>query len=307
MKDYTYSVARIRAMEASLMSRQDIEQLISSSDYSGAERLLKDKGVGLSENELWQQLDGIADEEITRVLKLPIDYHNIKASVKSVFSDTPAEDLLKDFGTTDKNLIYDAAKSREYSLLEQDLADTAEQAMKLLLRTHDGQLCDLFVDNAGLSALEKAAAETDDEFIKSYATLIADTANLRTAFRCAIMGKNRSFIENALYDGGSLNSDMIASAAEGGTDSFYEYVNSTAYSDGAQYIKESPYLFEKWCDDRITEFIATAKFDCFSAAPIIAYAYAKRMELKTVRLILSAKQSGLDSNIIRERVRRLYE
>ncbi|MGN0162791.1 MAG: V-type ATPase subunit [Candidatus Ornithomonoglobus sp.] len=306
MKDYTYSVARIRAKEASLLSKQDIEQLISAADYDEASRLLRDKNGIASEEELWQLLGGLADAEIIRVLRLPADYHNIKAAVKSVFSDTAAGELLFDNGTVDKNVIYEAVRTRDYDALDTELADTAETAMKLLLHTQDGQLCDLLIDKAQLAAVERAAKQTGDSFIIQYAGLTADLANLRTALRCALTERSRGFIENALYDGGSLNYNLLASAAEGGTEKLFEYVRGTAYSDGAQYMKSGAAVFEKWCDDRIMEFMDTAKYDSFSTAPIIAYAYAKSTEQKAVRLILSAKKNGLDNDIIRERVRRLY-
>ncbi|MGN0183159.1 MAG: V-type ATPase subunit [Candidatus Ornithomonoglobus sp.] len=306
MKDYTYSVARIRAKEASLLSKQDIEQLIAAKDYNEAKRLLGDKKITAQDEELRQLLDGLGNEELVRMLRLPVDYHNIKAAVKAVFSDTDAGELLLDNGTEDKNVIYEAVRTRDYDALDTELADTAERAMKLLLHTQDGQLCDLLIDKAQLAAAERAAKKTDDSFIIQYAGLIADLANLRTALRCALTDRSRSFIENALYDGGSLNYNLLASAAEGGAEKLFEYVSGTAYSDGAQYMKSGAAVFEKWCDDRVMELMDSAKYDSFSAAPIIAYAYAKETEQKAVRLILSAKKSGFDNDTIRERVRRLY-
>ena len=44
MKEYTYSVARIRAKEVSLLSESDIEQLLSAQGYEQALALLRDKG-----------------------------------------------------------------------------------------------------------------------------------------------------------------------------------------------------------------------------------------------------------------------
>lgn len=306
MKDYTYSVARVRAKEASLLTKQDIEQLMAAKDYSEAERLLSDKKTAAQDEELRRLLDGLGDGETARILRLPVDYHNIKAAVKAVFSDTGAEELLLDGGTEDKNVIYEAVKTRNYGILEHDLAGAAEEAMTILLHTQDGQLCDLLTDKAQLAAMERAAARTGDEFIKRYAALTADLANLRTALRCALTGRSLSFIQNALYEGGSLNYSLLSAAAEGGPEPLSEYVSGTDYSGGVPYMKVGAAVFEKWCDDRIMELMDSAKYESFSAAPIIAYAYARDTEQSVVRLILSAKKNGLDNDIIRERVRRLY-
>ena len=44
MKEYTYSIARVRAKEASLLTKQDIEQLISADGYETALRFARDRG-----------------------------------------------------------------------------------------------------------------------------------------------------------------------------------------------------------------------------------------------------------------------
>ena len=45
----------------------------------------------------------------------------------------------------------------------------------------------------------------------------------------------------------------------------------------------------------------------FSSAPILAYAHAKQTELDAVRLVIEAKRSQIDDDVIRERVPMLYE
>ena len=49
-----------------------------------------------------------------------------------------------------------------------------------------------------------------------------------------------------------------------------------------------------------------ARWESFTAAPIIAYYYAKTTEINAVRLILLGTRSRLDDNLIRERVPRTY-
>ena len=212
MKEYTYSVARVRAKEASLLTRQDIDQLLSADSFETALRFARDRGyrsdegasvdeiTAAAERELWEFITEIADAETMRVMRLPVDYHNIKASVKAVFSGIDGEDLLLDHGTVDKNLIYSCVKRREYDDLDKEIAAVCEEAMTLILRTQDGQACDIYVDNAMLAAEEKAARTGGDEFITRYTELLADTANLKTAYRCAKAGRGFSFIENAVYD-----------------------------------------------------------------------------------------------------------
>ena len=49
-----------------------------------------------------------------------------------------------------------------------------------------------------------------------------------------------------------------------------------------------------------------AKYMFLGFEPVMAFYYAKQAELKTVRILLGAKQNGLSDNALRERVRALY-
>ena len=124
--------------------------------------------------------------------------------------------------------------------------------------------------------------------------------------KSSFLNLNLSFIENALFDGGTLDFSELSREAAAGIDAVYEYVETTVYADGIEYMKKSPAAFEKWCDDRIMGLMNEVKYESFSSAPLLAYYYAKRTELNTVRLILFAKQNMLDDNMIRERVREVY-
>ena len=311
MRDYTYSIARIRSKEVELLGEQDIEQLINAHDYADALRVLRDKGysnegsvVDDAMRDLWVFLEEIADEYVLKVLRIPVDYHNIKASVKSVFSDIDGTDLLEDYGTVDKTAIYNAVKNGAYGELPQNIADTAENAMSLILKTQDSQLCDIEIDKAELNELWDTAEQSGDDFIKRYVSYKIRFANLKTALRCAVMGKSESFTENALCDKSEHDIHQLARVAENGKDALIGYLELNGEDEAAAVMKNSVVAFEKWCDDKIMSLMREVRYDCFGEAAIIAYAYAKTAEIKAVRLILSAKRNKLEN--IRERVRELY-
>ena len=318
MKDYTYSVARVRAREATLLTRQDIDQLLSADSYESAVRIARDRGYRARDNadaeeiasaarrDMWDFLDELEAGAALRVLRLSVDYHNIKASVKAVFSNTDAEDLLLDGGTVPKDLIYRSVKQRSYDELDPSLAKTCEDAMSLLLRTQDGQVCDILIDRAMLAAIEAAAAQSGDGFLARYAALMTDAANLKAAYRCARTGRSESFIENAIQPGGTLSAPQLIAAASSGLDALCDYLAATACAGSAEAMRAGAAALEKWCADETMRFMDGARWESFTAAPIIAYYYAKSTEINAVRLILLGKRSRLDDNLIRERVPRTY-
>ncbi len=84
------------------------------------------------------------------------------------------------------------------------------------------------------------------------------------------------------------------------------YLEKTPYVRGALEYRESTSAFEKWCDDILMDCVSAAKFTALGTDPIVAYYLARDAELKTARIILSAKKNHLDGDLIRERVRTLY-
>lgn len=313
--EYTFSVARVRAKEAALLSAQDMEQLIAADTYEDALRILRDKGysedgngsvTARAETELWEFLGEIADGELIKLLRLPVDYHNIKASVKASYSNITSDGLLLDNGNLDKELIDSAVRNRNFDDLPEYYGSNAQKVTELILRTHDGQRCDMSLDKALLAATEASAEKIGDSFIIKYSKMNTDLANLKSALRCALTDKNESFIYHAVYKGGTLNRVGLIEAAANGLDSLYSFVEGTAYSEGVTEMKKSTSAFEKWCDDKLMSLMDEARYESFSAAPVMAYAYAKKAEIAAVRLILSAKKNKLDKEILRERVRRLY-
>lgn len=318
MKEYTYSVARVRAKEASLMTRQDIDQLLSADGYETALRVARDHGYPAREDadpqelaasarrELWAFVDELEGASALRVLRLPIDYHNVKAAVKSVFSGVDGSDLLLEDGTVDAGLILDAVKRREYGELDERLAQVCEEALSLLLRTQDGQACDICVDNAMLAAMDEAARESGDGFIRGYAQLYIDITNLKAAYRCAAAERSLAFIENALYAGGSLNARELGQAAAQGVEALTELLAPGPYGEAAQAMKDGAASFERWCGGARMRYLDAARWDSFSVAPILAYYCAKSAEIDAVRLILSGKRNHLDDARIRERVPGIY-
>ncbi len=321
MKDanYAYSVARVRSKEASLLHCADLEQMLSADSYGSALRLLRDKGYDQVESltesgsfvagatqELWTFLEEVADEDLLKFLQLPQDYHNIKVSVKSAFTDQDPTLYLLNHGTVDGEQIAAAIRQREYGDLPKNLAKTAEEALRLLFRMQDGQACEIYIDCEKLRATEEAAAKSGDSFLTESAALSADLSNWKTALRCAMMHKSEDFLRYALYRGGTLYLDRLIKAAVGGKDALAELMEQTGKSDGAEAMKQSAAAFETWCDNQYMDFLGRAKFESFTAAPILAYFHAKQTELRAVTLILSGKQHRIQDSLIRERVRRLY-
>ena len=80
----------------------------------------------------------------------------------------------------------------------------------------------------------------------------------------------------------------------------------TPYAAAADALRSSMAAFETWCDDAVIDALAGAKTKPFGPEPLAAYVLGKENEIKTVRIILSARHNGLPDDAVRARIRTLY-
>ena len=157
-----------------------------------------------------------------------------------------------------------------------------------------------------LDAVSAFATASKEKVIRDYAELFIASANIKVAVRGAKLNKSLDFFTKSLSECDSLNVEALARSAVKGFDEICTYLLATKYKDAVEYIRKSMSSFEKWCDDMLIRGMRIQKSEPFTIGPLIAYIIAKQNEIKAVRLILIAKQNGLDDNKINERIREMY-
>lgn len=308
---YANAVAAIRAMENSLLSRNDLDQLIASATKTERDNIVASKrGSGAEELTLegvWETIRAYApDCRELEILLYRNDFHNLKAALKSMMAGKEPQGYYIRPTNLDLDALYPALSAKEYGELPEYIRGTASEAYELLTRTLDGQLADSLVDTACMKAMQAAADRSGSDFMKRYAQLTTVCADIKTAYRCCRMKKQKAFIETAICGSGELDKDSLVRASLGGTEGLFSCLESTSFGDAAKLLAESPAAFEKWCDDVIMELAETARMQAFGSEPLAAYYIAAEAELKNLRIISVCKESGTDRETITERMRKLY-
>ena len=131
-------------------------------------------------------------------------------------------------------------------------------------------------------------------------------ANIKTAFRAIKTGKSSVFLNTAIAQNDIIDKKDFIDAALSGMEGFFEYLSSNDLNDYKEALEKSASSFEKYCDDKMLGIIRKAKMTIFGLSPLAAYFIAKETEIKDLRIILSAKQSFVSSDNIRERMREMY-
>lgn len=320
MKDieYTFAVARIRANEGKLLSTQELSSVIAAGSYEEAVRRLNDKGYEIAGNDYAPALEKRRGDMLTLIeevlpekkqfdsIFIENDFQNLKILLKGIVCEKDTDDLLcyptvYEIKETVKNV-----RERNNSSLPEPLRHSDRSAYRILTQTRFAQLADSVVDRAMLEWMLKISKEADNPIMERIAQTRAATADIKVLYRCIKAEKAVSFMERCVASCDAFDKDRIIKSASEGMDSFLEFLSHTDYSGAVDALKTSATAFEKWCDDKLMSIIKTAKSETFGIAPIVAYYYAVETEIKSVRIILSAKYNGFSEETVRERVRELY-
>lgn len=319
--EYAYGVARVRANENSLLSVADTEQLISASSYKDALRILADNGwkvpedggpnfAPMLENEAsktWQLLtESVPDTRELDALVIANDFHNLKASLKAMFSDEESSMYFISPSAIPTELIVEAVEAKQFQLLPEYMQAAAEAAYDAVVRLKSGRLADIILDVTALNTKLQMSKDSGSALMLAITQLNNACVNIKTAVRCVKMGKNAEFMKRAMCESEILDNDDLIEAALSGEDELIRYLSSSFSQEAAEQLKIGAVEFEKWCDEAVAEKVQSAKFTAFSLDPIIAYYINKDAEIKNARIILSAKLNNIPPQTIRKRVRDVY-
>ena len=260
--DYLFLSARIRSLEKNLLTAQRLEQLLQAPSAESCSPLLADLGYDPIRDEatlqesLKKQREAVfaelerfmPEKELLDVFRIKYDYHNIKVLLKA---PEGAERLLMDAGTIPAGELQRRyADSGNWQFLPRDMAAAAEKATQLLAETGSAQRSDCELDRACFDRLRQLAADSRCDYLQSYVRAMIDAANLRALVRTERMHMDPGFLQEVLFEGGSVPVDTLRAGAGNGAAALFR---STALREAAELGEAavkggSLTAFEKGCD-----------------------------------------------------------
>lgn len=316
---YAFGVALCRAKENSLLSSQDMEELIAAPSYKKALELLSNKGYEISggyDYESFLKLrmqyaletvkSASENSELLNILFVKNDFHNLKTALKGEKSGMEYEAFFEPSGICSYEALKKVVTENDFSYLPELMRKTAEKANELLQKTGSGQLCDIVCDKGALSAMLALAERSRDDVLISYAKNAVLCADIKILLRCAKTEKPQSFMEEALCEISGVDLSKLEAAALKGEKELMEALFNAGLSEFTERLEEGFFSFEKYCDDISMADFKMSKYTAFGLSPIAAYYYAVSAEVMCLRIILSGKLNGADEITLRSRMRELY-
>ena len=252
----------------------------------------------------WSKVD--KEDYLLAMERSPIKDVEIKVLLKA---PEGAERLLMDAGTIPAgDLQWQYADGGSWQFLPGDMAAAAEKAAQLLAETGSAQRSDCVLDRACFAQLEKQAADSRCDYLQRYVRATIDAANLRSLVRTERLHMDPGFLQEVLFEGGSVPVDTLRAGVGNGVAALFR---STALREAAEEGEAavkggSLTAFEKACDNAVLKTAAGARQVPFGVEVALGYLIAKEAEWTAVRIVMAGRLAGLSADAIRERLRDAY-
>ena len=333
--EYTYASARIRSLENRIVGRERMEILMESKSVEEALERLAEYGCITAEEDapviagesvsatreamllsilreaFCEVEQAVPDPTVFRYLRYPYDCNNIKAAIKCSIRGIPARDLLFDFGTVPADRVEALLREGKYEGFSPAMAAAIPAAMDAYDRTADPRRIDTVLDKACYADMLAAAEGTGDETLLSWVKAKIDLTNILTTLRILRMSMGAvggAFLEETLISGGVLEVSFFTKIYEEGEARLWEALYPTAYYRLA-FVEGDPRplsAVEKACDDLYMTLVKEGARIPFGAPVAGGYLIGCETAVKNIRIVLAAKEAGLDTSVLRERVRLSY-
>ncbi len=324
--DYLFSTARIRTMEAKLLTQQRLSELTALDKPEDVTRKLEelgwqapdfssydamDRSLAAERHRCFSEIASFApDKSMIRVFQLKYDYHNIKAILKARAQGKSYEGMLSASGSIDPQKMAAMLSEENFQAMSPAMRKATEEAEEVLARTQDPLYADMALDRACYAEMLQMAKNSESEFLQTYIKMQIDAVNLCTAVRLKKRGLPYDWMRQAYIPGGTVEQSKLL------TDITPDVVESAfAQTQLAEAAKQAGAVLrgedtlsslDLACDNALMAYLKTAKYIGLGEQPLVAFAAAKEAELVAIRIIFGGKLAGISDAEIKERLRESY-
>ncbi|MCC5888954.1 MAG: V-type ATP synthase subunit C [Alkalibacterium sp.] len=332
MKDAVYGSSNvlIRIYENDLLTRAQFERMLSAATFDEAvnvlretpyrndvDRIKEDKDYdSMFMHELNQTFEElfkiIPNKELIELTGLRYAYHNLKVLFKEEFTEQELDHLLIPIGRYPISELRQAVRTGESEELSEEYMKSINEVLEDYNQYQNVQAVDIILDRRYFTHLRLLADQTGEDDIPELVETFIDYNNLSTLIRGMKQGKTRNFLYTVLSSSGSIPKSDLLEIAENGHQYALNYFRTTDYRKLLEqaFDKESGEFstvkVDFVTDNAYMEKMRDAHLKSFGPMPVLAYIYAKEIEVKNLRLILSGKENGVSQEAIRERMRLNY-
>lgn len=305
MFDYSFNVARIAALESRLVTKEALSR-INIASAEDAVRQLAAVGYGDPASVTCGELTGselsalrafvrsALPEELSRILILPYDCHNLKVLLKScVLGTEPEKGTLYDNTVFDTEIAAACSRGGEFSLLSDRIAEILNPAYD------SGELSTPFgisvkCDNAFYSEISAAASKAP-ELIRKYVSYDADHINYISYLRAFATRISADTFRRTLLPGGFIPESVFSSAYDAKAESIRSYTFGYETHDGITAAEEASKVSVAAAADALDacseKLLEAEKYEINSPVPVFHYYKKKIREARLIRTFFAESEA----------------
>jgi len=322
---YAFQTAQVRALELQMLTRSALLDMANAADLdqaagllSSSEYTISQPGRNFTEVEKALQLrrtavrqlfaDLMMDKSIVKLFRTRDDFANLRLAVRRTLTEKPLGADYSDDGNVPPQQIEELFA--EHSEFEEPafpayIQQAVENAVLAYYRDKDICQIDYAIDQFQAKYCLKEAHRLESVFLLGLFRIQVDLTNIRTMLRLKFTESDR---QNVFLPGGFVELERFQHGLDIGYEGLGPLFFVTPYyrvvETGANYLasNKSFLKLEQQCDEFLTGFLKTTIQITAGPQPIIAYLLMKESEIRTVRLILTAKKNHLDTRLILDRI-----
>jgi len=319
---YTFATAKVRSLATQMLSHATLLDMVGSEDFEQAadllgagEYALAAGGKTIAEMENILKLrrlevrglfaDLMVEKEIVEVFKSRDDFANMRLALRRKLCEKPLGVDYSDDGNVPAELFEEIFEQENYSPLPMHMQEAIERAVLAYYQDKDVRQIDYAIDASQGQYNLKREAELENVFLAGLFRIQIDLTNIRTMMRLKF---TESELRNVFLEGGYLEIERLKHGLDIGYEALAPLFFATPYYDvvesGAAYlVSEKSFLkLESNCERHLAGFLKTTDQITAGAQPVVAHLLMKENEIRTVRLILTAKKNSLDNRLILDRL-----
>jgi V/A-type H+-transporting ATPase subunit C len=322
---YTFQTAQVRTLEIQMLSRAALLDMANAENFeqaadllSGSEYALPRGGRNFAEVEdILQQRraavrklfsDLMLDELIAELFRARDDFANLRLAVRRTMTEKPLGTDYSSGGNVQPGLIEQIFSEEDKfskSVFPDYVQEAVEQAVLAYYQQKDIRRIDYAIDSIQAQYNLRQARRLRSVFLLGFFRIQIDLTNIRTMLRLKFTESEQP---NVFLEGGFIELERFRHGAELGYEALGPLFFVTPYhrivDTGANYVasNKSFLRIEQQCDEHLTGFLKSTVLITAGPQPIIAFLLMKENEIRTVRLILTAKKNHLDTKLILDRI-----
>lgn len=321
---YPFASARVKALETRLITKEKLARLIEARDFETAMRQLAEFGYGFGaadfETMIQKELEAAdallaelsASDVFTLIVRAERDYYNLKVLIKLLLRDQALDSVPLVSGSISVDTLRRAIADNSYFDLPDHMKDALSYIDRQFAVSADPSVVGVALDRAYAKEIRDLAARMKNELVTRYYHAYFDLSNIIALLRVRAAGAPKETFDRAFLKGGTVerrtlldafdlpDESVLGAAGRGG----YAALLADAFDD---YLKTgSLYMLEKKRDDHLLSLLKEQRHDMFGIGPLMGYYIARQREAAAVRMVMTAKQGGIDQSVATKRLKELY-